>query len=101
MRLPDPKTLVDSIGDGALEVLKIVPTFAEKEARVSAQYAADIKGDIDRVQSALPDDPSALVGTVVSVLGHTAKAAISAIGAAFESADETFEGIKKQVSRVL
>ena len=100
-QLPDPKTLVDSIADGALEVAEGPVRVAKNVASVADTFASDVKSNMDNVKAGLPDNPSVLADAAVKAVGQTARAGLGMIDGVGRGIMDTFEAVKSQIERVL
>jgi len=100
-KLPDPKEVVDSIGDGAVEVLQIGSRLAEKQSKVMGTLGTQLKSIGDDIKAKMPDDPSVLPASAMKA-GGAVLSAIIGTGESFVSAiDETAKGVKGQIDRVI
>ncbi|MBA7545279.1 hypothetical protein ES705_37645 [subsurface metagenome] len=100
-KLPDPKTVVDSIADGAVEVAEGVPRVAKNVAGVCETYATEMKSNMDDLKARLPDDPSVIPDVAVKAVGQTAKAGLGMIEGIGNGIQDTFKAVKSQIERVL
>jgi len=100
-KLPDPKTLVDSIADGVVEVAEGPARVAKNVAGVAETFASDMQANMDNVKSRLPDDPSVIADAAVKAVGQTAKAGLGMIEGIGKGIMDTFEAVKSQIERVL
>jgi len=101
MQLPDPKTVVDSVADGVVEVAEAPARVAKNIASVAETFASDMKSNMDNFKNRMPDDPSVIADAAVKAVGQTAKAGIDMIGGIGQGIMDTFEAVKGQISRVL
>ena len=100
-QLPDPKTLVDSIADGVVEVAEGPVRVAKNVAGVCESFASEVKSNMDNVKAQLPDDPSVIADAAVKAVGQTAKAGLGVIDGVGRGIMDTFEAVKGQIERVL
>jgi hypothetical protein len=100
VKLPDPKELVDSVADGALEVIKGPAKVADNVAAVANTYAREMHGNLDEVQKRMPDDPAVIADFAVKTVGQTVKAGIGMAEGIGRGVMDTFEGVKSQIKRV-
>jgi len=100
-KLPDPKAVVDSIADGASELITFIPRAAKNIAENRAAAAADLKEIGRSVQDGLPDNPGILPEAAVKLAGSIVKRGIGLVEGVVSSADETAKGVKSQIDRVL
>lgn len=101
VQLPDPKTIVDSIGDGAIEILETVSRVAEKEGGVMTSYAGTLKACAEDIKRRTPDDPSVFIDATIKAVGATVKAVVGTGEALVGGIDETAKGLKSQIERVV
>lgn len=101
IKLPDVKTVVDSVGDGAVELLETGARIALKEGHVMTDYAASLKDCAEEIKRRLPDDPVVLADAVIRTVGATVKAMVGAGEAVVGGIDETAKGVKSQIERVV
>ena len=100
-QLPDPKTLVDSIADGVVEVAEGPARVAKNVAGVAETFATEVKANMDGVKTGMPDDPSVIADAAVKAVGQTAKAGLGMIEGVGKGIMDTFEAVKSQIERVL
>lgn len=100
-QLPDPKTLVDSVADGILEVAEGPARVAKNIAGVADTFASNMKSNMDGFKDRMPDDPSVIADTAVKAVGQTAKAGLGMIEGIGKGIMDTFEAVKGQIERVL
>jgi len=100
-KLPDPKTVVDSIADGVVEVAEGPVRIAKNVASVAESFASEVKANMDNVKSRLPDDPSVIADAAVKAVGQTAKAGLGMIEGIGNGIQDTFKAVKGQIERVL
>jgi len=98
--LPDPKTLVDSVLDGIVEVAEGPARVADNVAGVAGTFASEMKANMDTVKGKLPDDPSVIPDAAIKAAGQTVKAGLGMVEAVGKGAMDTFEGVKNQIRRV-
>ena len=99
-RLPDPKVLIDSIADGAIELAEGPARVAKNVADVAGIFASEVKANLDDVKAKLPDDPMVIPNAVVKGAGQTIKAGLGLVEAVGKGAMDTFEAVKSQIKRV-
>lgn len=98
-KMPDPKTLVDSIGDGVLGAVQFLPRAAENIASVALGYARSVNSSIDMVKTSLPDEPSAIPRLLGSVAGETLGALVGLPEAIIRAGSSTVADIRSQIKR--
>ena len=99
--LPDPKTLVDSIADGAVEVAEGPARVAKNVAGVAESFASDMKATMDNFKNQMPDNPEVIPDTVVKAVGQTARAGLGVLEGVGIGVMDTFSAVKAQIQRVL
>lgn len=100
-KLPDPKTLVDSVADGIVELAEGPVRVATNVASVAQTFATDIKANMDSVKNQMPDNPAVLPEAAMKALGMTAKAGLGMIQGVGRGVMDTFEAVSAQIERVL
>ena len=98
--MPDPKTVVDSVADGALEIAEVVPRVAENVAGVCTTFASEVLGNMDTVKSRLPDDPAILPDVAIKAVGQTVHAGIGIVEGIGNGIMDSIAGVKNQIRRV-
>ena len=98
--LPDPKTLVDSVLDGVIEVAEGPARVASNVANVAGTYASEVKANMDAVKNNLPDDPSVIPDAAIKGVGQTVKAGLGMVDAVGKGLMDTFEAVQSQIRRV-
>ena len=99
-KLPDPKEVVDSVADGAVEVLKGPVKVADNVAAVANTYAKEMHTNLDEVQKRMPDDPSVIPDAALKAVGQTVKAGLGIVEGIGQGAMDTLGGVKTQIKRV-
>lgn len=99
-QLPDPKELVDSVADGAVEIAEAPARVATNIAGTAQTFASDVKNNLDEIKRRLPDDPSALADVGVKAIGQTVKAGLGILEGTGKGILDTLEGVKNQIRRV-
>jgi len=97
--MPDPKILVDSVADGAVEVVEVVPRVAENCAIVCTAFAASMKGNMDSVKSHLPDNPGILPDIAVKAVGETVMAGVGLVQGLGKGIMDSLGGVQDQIRR--
>ena len=100
-KLPDPKTVVDSIADGVVEVAEGPARVAKNVAGVAETFASEVKSNMDDLKTRMPDDPSVIPDVAVKGLGQTAKAGLGIIEGVGNGIQDTLKAVKGQIERVL
>jgi len=99
-KMPDPKVLVDSVADGAVELAEAPVRLAQNEAIVAERFATNVKANMDDFKSRMPDDPSAIVDCAIKGVGQTVNAGIGAVEGFGLAVMETFGAVQSQIKRV-
>jgi len=100
-RVPEPKTLVDSVLDGAVELIGFYPRTASKLGSVLTDYANNVNRELDDIKARTPDRPEVIAKAVVGIVVHTARAGIGSIKAVAEAGKETVDAVESQVRRTV
>ena len=99
-QLPDPKVLIDSIADGAVEVAEAPVRLAKNTAFVAEKFADSVKVNMDDFKTRMPDDPAAIVDCAIKGAGQTVNAGIGMLEGFGLAVMETFGAIENQIKRV-
>lgn len=99
-KLPDPKTLVDSIADGVIEAAEGPARVAANVARVADTFASEMKANMDSVKERMPDDPSVLPDAAIKAVGQTVKAGLGMFDGLGRGIMDTFNAVESQIKRV-
>lgn len=97
---PDPKTIVDSIADGAVELAEGPARVAGNIASVANTFAAEVKANMDEVKNRMPDDLSVIPDALIKAAGQTVRAGIGIPEGFGKGIMDTFDAIKNQIRRV-
>ena len=100
-KLPDPKELVDSVADGAVEIAEGPARVAKNVASVAETFASEVKSNMDDLKTRMPDDPSVIADAAVKAVGQTAKAGLGMIEGVGKGIMDTYAAVKGQIERVL
>jgi len=98
--LPDLKEVVDSVADGAMELVEGPARVAENVASVCQNFASGVKSNIDSVKRGLPDDPSVIPDAAIKAVGQTVQAGIGVFEGVGRGIMDTFTAIQNQIRRV-
>lgn len=99
-QLPDPKTLVDSVLDGVVELAEGPARVASNVAGVAETFASEVKANMDTVKGKLPDDPSVIPDAAIKAAGQTIKAGLGVFEGIGKGVMDTFEAVQNQIKRV-
>jgi len=99
-KLPEPQIIIDSIGDGAVELAEGPVRLAENTAAVATLFAASVKGNMDDFKKRMPQDLSAIPDCAVKAVGQTVNAGISLFEGVGKAITDTLDGVKNQIKRV-
>lgn len=97
---PDIGKVIDSIGDGLVEVSKLPVRIAQGVNSASGAYLGEAQGNLSNIQSQLPQNPMVVPETAVKAVVQTAKLGISVVKAFGTGIQETISGVETQVRRV-
>ena len=97
----DPQVVLDSIGDGVAEVIKIYPRLIENMGGNAMAYGRDINNDLSALQRGMIEHPEALGAFVLGVVGHTFEAALGVPGGVAKAVGDSASGVRTQVQRVV
>jgi len=99
-KLPEPQTIVDSLGDGAIEIAEGPVRAAANTAKVAEDFATGVKANMDDFKRRMPQDLSAIPDCAVKAVGQTVGAGISFFEGIGKAITETLDGVKNQIKRV-
>lgn len=99
-KLPDPKELVDSVADGAVELAEGPARVAANVAGVCQDFASEVKANMDNVKNRMPDDPSVIADAALKAVGQTVKAGLGVFEGVGKGVMDTFDAVKNQIRRV-
>ena len=98
-KLPDPKTIVDSIGNGVVGAAQVLPRAAENIAGVAHAYAGSVNRSIDEFKAKMPDEPAVIPRMIGSIAGETLGAVVGLVEAVVRAGSATVTDIKSQIDR--
>lgn len=98
-KLPDPKEVIDSVGDGVVGALQIFPRAAENIAGVAHAYAGSVNRSIDEFKAKMPDEPAVIPRMLGSIAGETIGAIVGVVEAVVRAGGATAADIKSQIAR--
>lgn len=99
-KVPDPKTIVDSVLDGAIEIAEGPVKTAEGIAAVATAYAAGARANLEEIKRSMPDDPSAIPGVAVKAVSQSVRASIGLVQSLADGVTSGLNGVQSQISRV-
>lgn len=99
-RMPEPKEIVDSIADGAVELAEGPVRLAKNTADVADQFAGEVKANMDDFKSRMPDDPSAIIDCTIKGVGQLVDAGFGLAEGLGNAVIDTFGAVKNQIKRV-
>ena len=99
-KMPDPKEVVDSIVDGAIEIAEAPVRVADNIARVAGTFSSEVKANMDTIKSKLPDSPEALPEVAITAARQTLKAGIGLFKGIGQGLEETVEAVENQIGRI-
>jgi len=98
-KLPDPKTIVDSIGDGVVSAAQVLPRVAENVAGVAQAYAGSVNRSINEFKAKMPDEPAVIPRMIGSIVGETVGVMVGLVEAVVRAGSTTATDIKSQIDR--
>lgn len=98
-KVPDPKELIDSVGDGVMGAMQIFPRAAENIAGVAHAYAGSVNRSIDEFKAKMPDEPAVIPRMLGSIAGETIGAIVGLVEAVVRAGGTTAADIKSQIAR--
>jgi len=101
IKLPEPQTIVDSIGDGVVELAEGPVRAAINTADVAKNFATDVKANMDDFKKRMPADLSAVPDFAVRAATHTLKAGLDFVDGIGKAGVETFEAVRAQTKRII
>ena len=99
-KIPEPQILVDSIGDGAVELAEGPVRVAINTADVAKSFASNVKANMDDFKTRMPQDLSAIPDCAVRAAAHTVADGISLFEGIGKGVTDTLDGVKNQIKRV-
>lgn len=100
VKLTDPKELVDSIADGAVELAGGPVRVASNIADVASSFSKEVKSNMDDFKGRMPEDPAAIIDCAVKGAAETVKAGLGMAEGIGKGIMDTFEAVKSQIKRV-
>lgn len=97
--LPNPKEVIDSVGDGVMGAMQIFPRAAENIAGVAHAYAGSVNRSIDEFKAKMPDEPAVIPRMLGSIAGETIGAIVGLVEAVVRAGGTTAADIKSQIAR--
>lgn len=98
--LPDPKVIVDSVVDGAVEVVEGPVKAAENVNAVVGTFLSEVKANMESFKGALPDSPDVIPDIAIKAAGQTINAGIGLFEGVGKAILDTVSGVKNQIRRV-
>ena len=95
----DPEEVLDSVGDGASEILRTGSRFLEKQGVLNEEIGSKLVEIGENVKANMPDRPGVLARAAVETVGTAVRlvaGTVDNVGAAFS---ETGPALEKQISR--
>lgn len=99
-KMPDPKMIVDSIGDGAVELAEAPVRAAENTANAARNFASNVKSNMEDFKKRMPSDLSAIPDCAMKAASHTFSDGIGFFEGFGNAARDTINGVKSQIRRV-
>ena len=99
-KLPEPQTIIDSLGDGVVELAQGPVRVAENTADVAKQFASNVQGNMEDFKKRMPQDLSAIPDCAMKAAAHTVSDGISLFEGVGKAIHDTLDGVKSQIRRV-
>lgn len=99
-KMPEPQTIVDSIGDGVVEIAEGPVRVAINTAEVAKTFATNVKGNMDDFKKRMPQDLSAIPECAMRAAAHTIADGISLFKGIGKAAQDTAEGVESNIKRI-
>ena len=99
-KLPDPQALVNSIGDGVVELAEGPVRAAENTAEVAKTFATNVKANMDNFKQRMPGDLTAIPDCAIKAVTHTVSDGISLFEGFGKAIKDTLDGVKAQLKKV-
>ena len=99
-KLPEPKTIVDSIGDGVVELAEGPVRVAINTAEVAKTFASNVKANMEDFKNRMPQDLSAIPDCAVRAAAHTIQDGLGFFEGIGKGVTDTLDGVKNQIKRV-
>jgi len=99
--LPELKEVIDSIGDGVVEITQVGGRLTKRQSDVAGEYADRLKSIAEEIKARMPDDPSILPKSALKAGMATASAILGAGEGIVGAIQETASGVRKQINRVI
>ena len=100
VKMPDPKEVVDSVADGAMEIAQGPARIASNVAGAAETYASEMEANMEDFKKRMPDDPGAILDCGVKAVGQAARVGLGIVEGVGNGFMDTFAGVKKQIQRV-
>ena len=99
-KLPELRTIVDSLGDGVVELAQGPVRVAENTAEGAKNFASHVKSNMDDFEKRMPQDLSAIPDCAFKAVAHTVSDSISLFEGVGKGIHDTLDGVKNQIKRV-
>ncbi len=99
-KMPELKTVVDSIADGAVDLAEGPVRVAENMAATATSFAEHVKANMDDFKNRMPEDLSAIPDCAMKAVAHTVSDGISFFEGVGKGVHDTLDGVKNQIRRV-
>jgi len=99
-KIPEPQVIVDSIGDGVVEMAEGPVRVAINTAEVARTFASNVKANMEDFKNRMPQDLSAIPDFAVRAAGHTVADGLAFLDGVGKGITETLDGVKSQIKRV-
>ena len=96
----DPKNIVDSVANGVVSAIGVLPNVAENVAKNATDYAAAVSKDLGELKANMPDHPEVVPRVALGIVGQTIGAGFGMIGGVIAGVDKAIKEIREQTERV-
>lgn len=101
MKFPNPKNIIDGLGDSVLTIVEILPRTGQNVARVLDNYAGQADSHIKEVKSQMPEEPGAVPQALFGAIGETIGAGIGVVEGFIKAGTDTISEVKGNIDRAM
>lgn len=98
--MADWKTVMDAVGDSAIQILRLPPKIAEGCADAAKSYASKADRRLAEVEAEMPEHPDVLVRAPLGLVADTVELIGEVIAPVSSSIGSTAKGISAQVEKI-
>ena len=95
----DPKKIVDSVANGVVSAIGVLPNVAENVAKNATDYAVAVGKDLDELKANMPDHPEVVPRVALGIVGQTIGAGLGMIGGVVAGVDKAIKEIREQAPK--